>query len=110
MKTRFGKKIVALAGAIAVVLSLLPSALPVMAESSGDEPAAQNAANAPLIAQSGTATPENALSDEAYKDFGFRSCLTKRRSHRMNSRSKASRDDHVPAFRGLYEQKQIAAG
>lgn len=73
MKTRFGKKIVALAGAIAVVLSLLPSALPVMAESSGDEPAAQNAANAPLIAQSGTATPENALSDEAYKDFGFRS-------------------------------------
>ena len=71
MKTRFGKKIVALVGAIAVVLSLLPAALPAMAESGGQEPAARGAANAPLVAQSGTATPENALDDWKYKDFGI---------------------------------------
>lgn len=71
MKTRFGKKIVALASAVAMALSLLPAALPAMAESGGQESGNQDAANAPLVAQSGTATPENALDDWKYKDFGI---------------------------------------
>lgn len=56
-----------------MALSLLPASLPVKAESGGLPPAAQNAANAPLMAQSGTAAPENALENWQYIDFGFQS-------------------------------------
>ena len=72
MKTRFGKRIVALAGVIAVTLSLLPAALPAMAKS-GEQKLEPQAVGAPQVTQGGTARPENALSDDAYRDFGFQS-------------------------------------
>ena len=79
MKTGLRKRLIALTGALVLALSLLPTMPVAAANSEGQqkttatEAVGLQAANAPLMAQSGTATPQNALSDDAYRDFGFQS-------------------------------------